>query len=30
MRKLNIIDELIFDMRMDVDDKIIVDKIKAL
>lgn len=30
MRKLNIIDELIFDMQMDVDDKIIVDKIKAL
>ena len=30
MRKSNIIDELILDMRMDVDDKILLDKIKSL
>ena len=30
MKTLNIIDELIFDMRMDVDDRIILTKIKSL
>jgi ankyrin repeat protein len=30
MRKTNIIDELILDMQMDVDDKILLEKIKSL